>query len=151
MTASLWRTIWQATLAAGILDILSAFLFNSMAGIGPGQVLRYVASGPFGDTMHARGTGAALVGLAVHFALMLVMVGVYAFAAIRNGWLRSHWAVAGVLYGVAIYLVMYWMVMPARFGSPPMTDLWSIGNALFSHIVCVGLPIAWIAARRFAR
>ena len=60
---------------------------------------------------------------------------------------RRHWYLAGPVYGFVIYLVMYWIVVPARFGTEPSLDPWRVGNALFSHIVCVGLPMAWIASR----
>jgi hypothetical protein len=43
------RPIVIATLVAGTLDILSAFVFAGVAGMGPLAVLRYVASGPFGE------------------------------------------------------------------------------------------------------
>jgi len=46
---------------------------------------------------------------------------------------------------------MYRLVIPVRFGVHPRTDAWSVGNALFSHIVCVGLPIAFIPSRRLER
>ena len=58
---------------------------------------------------------------------------------------------SGPLYGILIYLIMYWIVVPTRFGTTPKTDLWSVGNALFSHIVCVGLPMAYIASRTIGR
>jgi uncharacterized membrane protein YagU involved in acid resistance len=113
--------------------------------------LRYVASGPFGDGMHQGGTAAAALGLAVHFALMAVVVTVYFLVAARDEAVRSYWYLAGTLYGVVIYLVMYWVVLPARFGNEPSLDTWQVGNALFSHIVCVGLPMAYIAARAWPR
>ena len=47
---------------AGTLDILSAFAFNGMKGVGPGQILRYVASGPFGDSMRDGGWPRRLSG-----------------------------------------------------------------------------------------
>jgi hypothetical protein len=143
-----FNTVLFATLVAGTLDILSAFVFAGMGGITPGQVLRYVASGPFGDTMRSGGLGAATAGLLVHYGLMLVMVMVFAKAFERVHLLRNHWYAWGAAYGIAIYLVMYWVVVPTRFGTVPKTDLWSVGNALFSHIVCVGLPMAFILTRR---
>jgi hypothetical protein len=79
---------------------------------------------------------------------MLVMVAIFAVAASRINAMRQHWYGWGAAYGFAIYLVMYWLVVPTRFESVPKTDLWSVGNALFSHIVCVGLPIAYIVARQ---
>ena len=112
---------------------------------------RYVASGPFGDGMHEGGTAAAALGLGVHFALMTVMVTVYFLIADRIEAVRRHWYVAGPLYGIAIYLVMYWLVVPTRFGTEPSLDPWRVGNALFSHIVCVGLPMAYIASRAWPK
>jgi hypothetical protein len=43
------KPILVATGIAGTLDILSAFVFAGMAGMGPINVLQFVASGPLGD------------------------------------------------------------------------------------------------------
>ena len=146
------RKAWAtAIFASGTLDILSAFVFGGMVGVGPGQILRYVASGPFGDGMRDGGSGAAALGLGVHFALMTVMVTVYFFIASRVEAARRHWYIAGPVYGFIIYLVMYWLVVPARFGGEPSLDPWKVGNALFSHFICVGLPMAYIAARAWPK
>jgi len=141
------RGIIAAIAASGTLDILSAFFFGGLAGVGPGRILRYVASGPLGDTMRDGGWGAAAVGLGVHYALMTIMVMLYFALANRVYVVRRQWFLSGPLYGIAIYLIMYWVVVPLRFGTHPKTDLWSVGNALFSHIICVGLPMAYIASR----
>jgi hypothetical protein len=145
------RGIFTAIAVSGTLDILSAFVFGGMKGVGPDKILRYVASGPFGDSMRDGGLAAAAVGLAVHYALMAVMVSLFFLIASRVEIVRRQWLLSGPLYGIVIYLVMYWIVVPARFGSVPKTDLWSVGNALFSHIVCVGLPMAYIASRMIVR
>jgi hypothetical protein len=145
------RAIVAAIAVSGTLDILSAFFFGGMAEVGPGRILRYVASGPFGDSMRDGGSGAAAVGLGVHYGLMAVMVLLFFTLAGRLDFMRRQWLVSGALYGIAIYLVMYWIVVPIRFGSEPRTDLWSVGNALFSHIFCVGLPMAFIASRAIGR
>lgn len=142
------RAILTATAVSGTLDILSAFFFGGMKGVGPDKILRYVASGPFGDAMRDGGWAAAALGLGVHYTLMAIMVTLFFPIATRVDVVRRQWLLSGPLYGVAIYLVMYWVVVPARFGTVPKTDLWSVGNALFSHIVCVGLPIAYIVARQ---
>jgi hypothetical protein len=36
---------------------------------------------------------------------------------------RQYLYVAGALYGVLIYVVMYWLVVPIGFGSDPSTTL----------------------------
>lgn len=147
MIGDLSRGIFASVAVSGTLDILSAFAFGGFKGVGPGKILGYVASGPFGDSLRDGGLAAAAVGLAVHYTLMAIMVSLFFLIASRIDIVRRRWLFSGPLYGILIYLVMYWIVVPARFGSEPKTDLWSVGNALFSHIVCVGLPMAYIASR----
>ena len=138
------RTIAWATLIAGTLDILSAFVWSG-AVIG---VLRTVASGPFGDAI-AEGPAGVPLGLLTHFAIMTVMVTAYVLAARRIPALNRYWPIAGLLYGLVLWFVMYWIVMPLRWESyqTPREAL-AIAKQLISHCLLVGLPIAWITARR---
>ena len=148
------RKIALATLVAGMLDIMSAFYFAGRAGKSPADVLHFVASGPFGDqALH--GTSWAIVGLAVHFAIMTVFAAAYmAFAPSFPALYNKPWF-AGLLYGLLLWGIMYWIVRPLRWpamalpaawnGMSSAKIAWSIGNALFSHCVLVGLPIAYIA------
>lgn len=150
------RTIVIAWLIAGTLDILSAFVFAGMAGVTPTQVLQFVASGPFGDGMYESAAGAPL-GLLTHFAIMLAMVAAYVWIAPNFSVTLRHPVVAGLLYGLLLWVVMYWIVRPLRWPEqwPPAAYAgdsageiaWNVGNALFSHCVLVGIPIAWITAR----
>lgn len=136
-----------ATAVAGTLDILSAFVFAGMAGKGPEPVLRYVASGPFGDRALTGPIGWAATGLAVHFAIMAVIAAAYLAAARRLPPLNRNAVAAGLAYGLLVWGVMYWIVKPLRWPDAPLPHTaWGIGNALFSHCLLVGLPIAVIAA-----
>ena len=145
------RPIVIATLVAGTLDILSAFVFAGIAGMGPVAILRYVASGPFGEAPTPT-AGWAAVGLAVHFAIMACMVTADMVAAPRIPALLRHPVVAGLAYGVLLWIVMYWIVKPLRWPDAPRPHtLDGIANALVSHSILVGLPIALIAARHFRR
>lgn len=145
------RTAAIAALLAGTLDIGSAFVFAGLAGMTPVAVLGYVASGPFGDgALHSAGWAA--VGLLVHFAIMGCMAAAYLLAAERLPVLRRHPVAAGLGYGVVLWLVMYWVVKPLRWPDAPLPHTaYGIANALFSHCVLVGLPIALITARGLAR
>ena len=137
------RTIAWATLAAGTLDILSAFVWTGAVV----RVLQSVASGPFGDAV-AEGPWGPPLGLLVHFAIMAAMVAVYVLAARRIPLLSRHWVIAGVLYGFALWIVMYWIVMPLRWESyQTPSEAWPIVRQLISHCLLTGLPIAWITAR----
>jgi len=149
MANSLASTIGRATLVSGTLDLISAFVFSGMKDVGPMRVLRSVASGPFGDGMRDGGAPAALIGLLTHFTIMTVMVGVYMLAAQRIEWIRRNWLIAGIAYGLVLYCVMYRIVLVLRYPDVfPKNGLWDVSNALFSHIVCVGIPMAWIASKR---
>lgn len=143
------RPIVVATLIAGTLDILSAFVFAGMSGMKPLGVLRFVASGPFGAAA-APTSGWAAVGLAVHFAIMACMATAYMLVASRIPALLRHPIPAGLAYGFLLWLIMYWIVLPLRFELPLPGTLWGIANALFSHCVLVGIPIALVARRYLA-
>jgi hypothetical protein len=152
MTNKIVAAIVTATLICGTLDILSAFVFAGLGGASPGQILRYVASGPFGDGMNGAGAVGAAIGLATHYAIMAVMVTVFVIAASRIAVVKTNPVLAGILYGLLLYAVMYWIVVPARWtGHYPKLTPWALGNALFSHIICVGIPMALIAVRTLGR
>ncbi len=144
------RPVALATLIAGTLDIISAFVFAGMAGMSPMGVLVFVASGPFGAAPTAT-MGWAIVGLLVHFAIMAFMAAAYMIAAPRLPALLRHPIVAGIAYGLLLWLIMYWIVRPLRWPEMPLPHTaWGIGNALFSHCILVGIPIALVARRYFA-
>jgi hypothetical protein len=144
------RPIVVAALIAGTLDILSAFVFAGMAGMGPAGVLTYVASGPFGDGVRGGGPAWAAAGLAVHFAIMACMAATYMAVAPRVPALLRHPVPAGLAYGFLLWLIMYWAVKPLRWPDAPLPHTaWGIANALFSHCILVGLPIALVAARHY--
>lgn len=140
------RTIAWATLIAGALDILSAFLWSALDGGDLANILPTVASGPFGDRVPEGAAGQAL-GLAVHFAIMTVMAAAYVLAARRHPALNRNWLVAGLLYGLVLWIVMYWIVIPLRWPGAPSRVMLAITQQLISHCLLVGLPIAWITAR----
>ena len=151
MARNVLRPILIATLVAGTLDMLAAIgltLFYARRTVA--DMLRGIASGPF-PAATEWGTKGAALGLAVHFTLMAIMVAVYVFAAARRPALRARPVLWGVLYGLATYVVMNLIVVPLRFAGafPPGTR--SVVTQLFCHIVLVGIPIAWIAARHLRR
>jgi hypothetical protein len=140
------RTIAMATLVAGTLDILFAILLSLYFGRDPMDMLRYVASGPFPPATEWGGAGSVL-GLIVHFTLMAIMATVFAIGLRRWPAFLSRPLQAGVVYGLATYVVMNWIVVPLRFHTPLPPRTISIATQLFAHIVLVGIPMAMIAAR----
>jgi hypothetical protein len=146
MPNGLLRPILLATLVAGTLDILAATLLSLIFGRGPMTMLRDVASGPFPGAPEWGDRGSAL-GLLVHFTLMAIMVAIYMVAADRRPALRAKPLQWGVIYGLITYVAMNLIVVPLRFGGAFPPSPRNVATQLFCHIVLVGLPIAYIAAR----
>ena len=142
---ALVRAIIIATMVAGTLDILSAFVYAIMAGGAPMGVLRAVGGAIIDRTTVAPGM-LAVIGLALHFAIMTVMVTAYMLCAARIPLINRHAVPSGIAYGLVLWGVMYWIVLPWRWPTLfPATDPVEVAKQLFSHIVLVGIPIALVA------
>ena len=148
MPNTLLRPILLATLVAGTLDILAAVGLTLFYARDPMNMLRGVASGPFPGATDW-GNGGAVLGLAVHFTLMAIMVTAYMIAAGRWLALRTKPLQWGVIYGLITYVVMNLIVVPLRFPDAFPPSVRGVVTQLFCHIVLVGIPTAWIAARHF--
>ena len=140
------KPIAVATAVSGTLDILFAMILTVFFGREIGNMLRYVGSGPFPQATNM-GESGAILGLFVHFALMAIMAALYVLAARRMPALVERPIQWGVLYGLATYVVMNWLVVPMRFDTPLPPSPLSMATQLFAHIVLVGIPIALITAR----
>lgn len=142
------RYFWRALLVCGLLDIgFAAALTLANDGTVDGM-LRSIASGPFGKAASGWGLPGAVLGLAVHFAIMAAMVTAFALLVRRTGIGRLSPWISGIWYGGALYIVMYWIVLPLRWPSlHPSTDAATVAPALIAHIVLVGLPMAFFARR----
>jgi hypothetical protein len=149
-TGTIGRRVLVATAIAGTLDIGMAAIETALHGKPIARMLRGVASGPVPAAVDW-GAGGALLGLAVQYALMAVMALVFMTAHARITWVRAHSIVAGALYGFGLYLVMYGLVLPLRFGAPLPSDPVAIAKGLFAHMVLVGLTFGLVARSGTAR
>lgn len=142
------RAILIGGSVAGVLDILDAFIFSYLrSGVPPGRVLQAVASGVLGRPAFQGGAGTAALGLAIHFAIATTVAAIYVVASRRMPILIRHAAVAGMAYGLAVYVVMHQVVLPlSNFRGGPFS--WpSFINGVLIHALGVGMPIALIARR----
>lgn len=140
-----------AVLVCGALDIVYAIVTTMMKGGTAGMVLRGVASGPFGEAANGWGASGAALGLGVHFAIMTVMVAAYFMLAANWDFGPVPPWLVGAAYGVALYCVMYFIVLPWRWPSIyPFTDPVKVAVSLFPHIALVGIPLALIAPHPIA-
>jgi len=146
------RTIAAVVIGGGIagaLDITYAMTnYYLTRGIKPQVILQSVASGVQGSAAYKGGAQSALLGLGLHFFMTTMMALVYTLAAKAFPVLNSKPVLAGAVYGVALYFIMNYVVVPLSLavpGRPPAG--WYILGALFAHTCLVAIPIALIAAK----
>ncbi len=142
------RSILTAIVLGGVvaatLDIGAAMLIS---GAGLTTILQFIASGLIGKAAFDGGTATAVLGAALQEALGLIIAAVFVSASLALPWLRRRWLAAGLAYGVMIYLVMNYVVMPlsavGHFPKFSVEGLVKNGLAMLAF----GLIIAWFAQR----
>ena len=108
------KPIAIGTAICGTLDILFAMILTVAFGRQIGNMLRFVASGPF-PAATEMGTAGAVLGLVVHFALMAIMVDAVRPRVARGLRCSTARRWLGLAYGLLTYFVMNWLVVPLRF------------------------------------
>ena len=129
------------------MDISAAFITWWPKGVAPSRILKGIASGMLGPDAYDGGAGTAALGLAIHFFIAFSAATVFYLGSRAIAFLTQHPILSGVSYGVVVYLVMYWIVMPlSRYRHRPFTISSTI-IAIVTHMICVGLPIALVISR----
>jgi hypothetical protein len=140
------EAILYGTIVVGVLDLLDAFVFFGLrSGVPPFRILLSIASGLLGRGAFQGGPKTAALGLALHFFIAFAIVLTYFLAGRRIRALTRHPIVCGLAYGIAVYGVMNFIVVPlSRAGSPPPAGAILV-NGLLIHMFGVGLPSALFA------
>jgi hypothetical protein len=141
-------TIALAGLIAGILDITSAFVIAGIKGTGSLRMLQGIASGLLGQRSFEGGMATAGLGLAIHFLIAFTAAAVFYAASRKFSSLTEHAVVSGLLYGIAVYIFMYWIVVPLAFPTARHSMSRDV-TAVIIHIVLIGLPIS-LVVRHFS-
>jgi uncharacterized membrane protein YagU involved in acid resistance len=146
------RAIVFGGLIAGTFDISYAFIFYYLRrGITPVRILQSVASGALGQDAFKGGARTAALGLVFHFLIATIAAAVYYLASRPLRFLVNQAIICGPLYGVCIYLVMNFVVLPlSAIGSRPALPLPVLIGGLLIHMLGIGLPIA-LVVRRYSR
>lgn len=127
---------------AGTFDITSAFLtFGWIA-------CRGVAAGLLGQEARQGGAGVWLLGLALHFFIATTIAAVYCLSSRRLTFLREHFFVCGLFYGMGAWMVMNLIVLPlSAIHVKGPYPLHGMIQGILVHMFLIGLPIAFICAK----
>jgi hypothetical protein len=140
------RAIVAAGLVVGVLDISSAFVIWWQRGVALQRGLQGITAGLLGGNSYEGGMATAGLGLALHFFVAFVVVSVFYLASRKIPFLMKQPLISGAFYGIGVYIVMYWFVLPTAF--PTFRHrLWNELLAIAIHISLIGLPTAFIVRR----
>lgn len=144
------RSIWLHVVAGGLvlatLDLFFACAFwNVLRDVPPQRILQSIAAGVQGRAAFEGGTSSVLLGLACHYFIATMMVLAYVLAAARMRSLVQQPVRYGLLYGLLLYVVMSYVVVPlSNAPQPTKVYLPWVAASIIMHAV-FGVICAWSA------
>jgi len=136
------RALLLGGLTVGVLDGLDALVFFGLRGVTPVRLFQGIASGLLGRSAFSGGMPAALLGVLLHFFIAFAVVATYHVAARRLRELTVRPWIYGALYGVLVYLIMTFIVVPLSAIGLRLPSPGVLLNGLLIHVLGVGLPAA---------
>ncbi len=122
---------------AGTFDLIAAFIT-----FGPG-VPRAIAGGLLGRAALLAGAGTWILGVVLHYFIAFSAAAIYCLSRRRLGFLKDHWLVCGLFYGIAVFLVMNLVVLPlCAYHSMGPYQYRGLVQGLLVHMLIIGLPIS---------
>lgn len=124
--------------AAAALDAASAFQAFGW------RMPKGIAAGLLGASAAHGGAGTWILGLALHFSILIVAAALYGIASWRWSFMRMNFLLCGVYYGISIFLFMNLVVVP--LSAFPVSfapfKISSLIQGMAMHVLLVGLPIS---------
>lgn len=127
---------------AGTIDIGAASAINL---VSPFLILQAIASGVLGTASFRDGWASAALGLLLQWGMSILIATIFVAAARRITALRQYWIAAGVAYGVVIFFIMNYVVVPlSAVGRTPHFTVQHLLENLLAMIL-FGLIVAFCA------
>ena len=142
-------TLLFGGIVVGTFDICYAITFWSIrAGVKPMRVFQSVAAGLLGrQAAVAGGIKTAILGGFLHYFIATTVVVVYWFASRWIPVLVKQPIIFGLIYGVGVWVVMNYVVIPlSRTSRGANIPVWIICSIIV-HAFLIGLPAALFSAR----
>jgi hypothetical protein len=137
------RRVLGAGVVAGTLDIAFACVFWAAKSDVPAvRIFQSVAAGLLGRASFEGGAATAALGLALHYLIALSMSLVYYLAAQRWQVLWRRPVQCGAGYGLLVYVIMNYLVVPLSAAGPGSEDPLWVTLSIAAHVFLIGIPIA---------
>ena len=131
-------------IVAGTVDIGAASTINGF--VNPVRILKFIAAGLIGlPAARAGGIVIAVLGAALQIGMALIIAAIFVLASNALPVLKRNWLPAGLAYGVGVYFVMSYVVVPlSRIGQAPAFE-WQAFALNMLAMLLFGTIIAWFA------
>lgn len=137
-----------AGIIAGTLDILAAFIqYYIKTGKGPAGVLKFIASGVFGESAFTSDSIMIVAGLLFHFIIAIAFTVFFFWLSSKLPLLLHYKFITAVLYGVFTWCIMQFIVLPLSNAPKLPLSLKGAATAVSILIVCIGFPVVYFAGR----
>lgn len=141
------RTILLGGLIVGALDGLDAIIFFGLRGASTIRIFQAIAAGLLGRDAFQGGLPTAALGVVLHYAIATTIVAVAYQLARRFPALTTRPIVVGACYGIGVWLVMNFVVVPLSAANGAARTAPVLINGLLIHMLGVGIP-AWLVVRK---
>lgn len=130
---------------AGTVDVGAAALINLL---NPIRILQFIAGGLLGKAALSGGIPVALLGLVLQWLMSMIIAAVYVLAASWLPVLGRQWIAFGLAYGVVVFFVMNYIVVPLSVWArwPHFTPYSFTAN--MAAMLLFGLIVAFFARTR---
>ncbi|WP_047497717.1 hypothetical protein [Terriglobus sp. TAA 43] len=143
------RVILVATLVCGTLDIADAAIFTLAHGHDPLAMLRSIAACLLGPAAMRGGNLMSLLGLGLHFLIAAFWASFFVLLVGRASASRRYPLAVGVIYGLFIYLVMNYVVLPHTALHIPLPRPGpGMVNGVLALVVLFGVPVSLLNRKR---
>lgn len=135
----------EGGLVAATLDVFAACLINQRS---VAFVLHSIAGGLLAARSFEGGMPSAFLGLALQELMGILIAMIYGFGGRVMPRLRKHWVLCGIAYGVVVFFVMNYVVVPlsAWHRLPQFSVSRFFGN--LAAMLLFGLIVAFFAQGR---
>ncbi len=130
-----------------LLDGICVTLLYALKGVTALQLWQNVASSILGPQAFRGGWSTGVLGLALHCSVALTAAAVFVLMSGRIPVVLRHYIPAGLLYGVAVFVVMNLIVVPLSAMPKRPLNLSMVTIQVVMHLILVGLPISVVAHR----
>lgn len=142
------KLILLSGLLVGTLDILAAFVdYFITTGNEPSGVLRFIASGVFGNEAFAGSKIMIFWGLFFHYVIAYSFTILFFWLYPQIKFMRTNPFTTAVLYGIFMWIITVLIIVPLS-DTPPMAFVfWNAVKSVLILFFMISLPLTFISKR----